>query len=494
MVSLLLVCGLVGCAVGKAGRGGAQPSSAQAATCRCECPCAKAPTTPARPVAAPQQDSTPVPVTAQDPSWGNPDAPVTVVEFSDFQCPFCAHVLGTLQELKRAYGPEQLRLVWKNFPLPFHVNARAAAEAAMTAFATGGNQAFWKYHDLLFAQQEHMNPDNFAVWAGEAGLVPAAFDDAFSGGRGGRKVDDDLALARRLRIRGTPSFLINGVVLAGAQPIERFKEIIDAQLAAAKGLIAAGLPAHEVYPALCARNIAAEPARPERPPESEDTTIWSVPVEPEDPVRGSADALVTIVVFSDFQCPFCGRLESTLDRLRERYGRELRIVWKDRPLPFHEHAVPAAVLARVAMAEKGPDGFWQAHDAILARQPELGRRAFKKIATQIGIRFKDVEKALADRRYQPFFDASAELSDRLNARGTPTSFVNGYRIVGAVPFGKFVAVVDAQLARAQAMVAAGQPRAALYQAIAKAGKRFEPPELKPSHPAAADGRGASDAK
>jgi protein-disulfide isomerase len=315
-------------------------------------------------------------------------------------------------------------------------------------------------------------------------------------GRGKNKVDEDLALVGRLKVNGTPSFLINGIALAGAQPVDKFKEIIAAQLAAAKALSASGVAAHDVYPALCAQNMGDKPAAAEEEAAKQDETLWSVPVEKDDPVRGPADALVTIVVFSDFQCPFCQRLETTLTRLREKRGRDVRIVWKDRPLPFHEHAVPAAVLARVALDKNGVGGFWQAHDALFATQADLDEAALRGIAKQLGIAFKDVEKALADGRYQPLFDAGEDLSQGLGARGTPTSFVNGYRIAGAVPYDQFVAVVDAQLARAKAMVGAGQPAATLYQTIVKAGKQPAGPERKEVAPPTADNpsKGAADAK
>ena len=498
LVYVILGCVLLGCAAGRAGRGVAS-STAGTRTARGECPDAKAnasaPTAVAPAPASDHADAI-VPVTAQDPTWGTPDAPVTLVVFSDFQCPFCSRVLPTLEELKRIYGPQQLRVVWKNFPLPFHENARPAAEAAMAAFSLGGSPAFWKFHDLAFSNQRDLGADAFVAWAGQAGLGSAEFRGALAAGRGKRKVDEDMALAGRLNIRGTPNFLINGVAIAGAQPIDKFKESIDTQLAAAKALLAAGVAAHAIYPTLCAKNTSVQGAAAAADAEGEDSTLWRVPVGKQDPVRGSADALVTLVVFSDFQCGFCQRLESTLSRLRDKYGRELRIVWKDRPLPFHEQAIPAAVLARLAFDKTGLDGFWQAHDAIFASQGELDSHKLEVIAKQLGIPFGEVESALVDGRYQAFLDASEELSEGLGARGTPTSFVNGYRVAGAVPFERFVAVVDAQLARAKAMVGAGQARATLYEAIAKAGKEVPGPERKQVDAPTADNpsRGSVDAK
>lgn len=501
LVYLLLAFGLFACA---SGRGGKQAASSALSCPSCDCACGKQNDQAIAPAAAnlPAADShaaAPVPVTPQDPTWGNPDAPVTMVVFSDFQCPFCARVVPAVEELKRSYGPDQLRLVWKNLPLPFHAYARPAAEAAMAVFAVGGSDAFWKLHDRLFADQKDLDQAHFATWAGEAGVAPAQLSEAVAAKRGARKVSEDIALAIRLHISGTPSFLINGVPINGAQPVASFREIIDAQLAAAKALLASGLPAHAVYPALTAKNMGADADRPQQDSDDEDVTVWNVPVGTDDPARGPADALVTLVVFSDFQCPFCQRLESTLARLREKHGRELRIVWKDHPLPFHENAIPAAVLARVALDKKGQEGFWQAHDAIFANSSDLGRPALEKIARQIGLALGDVDKALADRRYQPLFDAVDALSDKLGAQGTPTSFVNGYRIAGALPFEAFDAVVEVQLASAKAMLDKGRPRAGLYQAIVGTGKPGTAPkgqERKELEPPTADNpsRGPADAK
>jgi protein-disulfide isomerase len=390
-----------------------------------------------------------VPVTAKDPVWGSPDAPVTIVEFSDFQCPFCARVGETLDELRQTYGPTQLRLVWKNYPLPFHNQARPASDAAMTVFALGGADAFWKFHDLVFANQRELSAENYLRWAVMAGVDGAKFGTQLSAQHKVAKVDEDVAQAMRLGIRGTPVFRINGVPLMGAQPIDSFKEIIDAQLAAAKELVGGGIPADQVYGVLSAKNAEAAPAEAEKSeaPEPEDTTRWSVPVDKSDPARGPADAQVTLVVFSDFQCPFCKRVDETLAGLEQKYGADLRIVWKDYPLPFHDRAVPAAVLARVALAQKGNKGFWQAHRALFEGQDDLDDGALKVIARGLGLSWAEIQKAVAGHRFKDVFKASEELAKTLKVSGTPCAFVNGYRVAGAVPAEKFIEVIDAQLAK-----------------------------------------------
>jgi protein-disulfide isomerase len=460
---LVLGSALLGCATGQ-GRG-------KPAVPVCNCPCAVAGATAgsATPSGAlsPTHADAAVPVTSADPSWGNADAPVTLVMWSDFECPFCSRVGETLAALKRAYGPAQLRLVWKNYPLSFHAHARPAAEAAMAVFALGGADAFWKFHDLAFADQQHLSLANYVAWAAAAGVDPGGVEAAVKTGQQKSKIDADVALANRLAVRGTPAFRINGVALVGAQPEGSFRAIIDAQLAAAKALVAGGTAAAAVYPTLCAQNVSPTEVVPTPEPQAGgiDTKVWSVQVDRDDPVRGPGDALVTLVLWSDFECPFCRRLAGTLAELGKRYESDLRIVWKDYPLPFHPQAVPAAVLARLAAAKRGAEGFWEAHDAILASDGALDEAALRSVAVRLRLPWSEVQAALADHRFQAIFERSQSLAKQLAVRGTPCSFINGRRLEGALPAEAFAGVIEAELAKARDRLEAGQPRAGLYAAI-----------------------------
>jgi protein-disulfide isomerase len=425
----------------------------------------------------------PVPVTAKDPIWGRPDAPVTIVEISDFECPFCSRVGPTIDQIKKSFGPEKVRIVWKHNPLPFHKEARPAHEAAATVFGIAGNDAFWKFHDLLFQNQRSLTPENFEKWAAQAGVDVAKFKTEYAAKKYASKVDEDLAMSRKVGATGTPAFRINGITLVGAQPFEKFKELIDQQLVEANKLIAGGTPKSQVYVDLCKKNAsnptpdAAKPEeKPQQPPE--DTATWKVPLLPDDPIRGPKDALVTIVVFSDFECPFCKRVEPTVAQVVAKYGNDVRVVWKDNPLPFHKRAIPASVFARVAYKAKGDKGFWEAHDALFESQPKLEDADLEALAGKLGVPWAQVKAAMGDNRFQPKFDANVELGGDLNARGTPHFFVNGYRIQGAQPFEKFQEVMDAQLAKAKAVVAKGVARDKVYDEIMKDGKEPPPPEKR----------------
>src|SRR5262249_10098486 len=147
---------------------------------------------------------------------------------------------------------------------------------------------------------------------------------------------------------------------------------------------------------LVASNPPIEVKPPEREPEPEkpDTTVWKVPVGAS-PIRGSANALVTIVEFSDFQCPFCKRVETTLERIRKEYGDRVRLVWKAEPFPFHPRAAPAAAVARSVRAQKGDAAFWDVHDRLFASQPQLEDEDLERVAAQAGADGKKAITAIA---------------------------------------------------------------------------------------------------
>ncbi|HEU4412676.1 MAG TPA: thioredoxin domain-containing protein [Polyangiaceae bacterium] len=441
-------------------------------------------------VAGGEEDAA-VPVLPADPTRGARTAPVTVVIFSDFQCPFCARAEETLAQLRQNYGPEQLRYVWKHEPLPFHQNAKPAAVAAQAVFAAKGADAFWKFHALAFKNQRELTAENFVRWAQEAGVDAATFEKFKSDPAVAKKVERDHELAAKLGVEGTPHFFINGVELSGAQPYDKFKEIVEAQIEKARSKLAAGTAPRALYAALARENRAAAAARPDAEaegdeaddapepdePAEDDKTVWKVPVGGS-PVRGPAKAPVTVVEFSDYQCPFCKRAEETLKKVVEAYGDKVRLVWKDEPLPFHPRAKPAATLALEARAQKGDKAFWDAHDKIFASAPALDDADLERIAGEMGLDVAKVKDAIAKDKYRAQMEADQALADDLKAEGTPHFFVNGRRLEGAQPFERFQAVIDDELKKAEGLRAKGVAEAKIYDEIMKGAKGPPPPEKK----------------
>ena len=161
------------------------------------------------------------------PLRGAADAAVTVVEFSDFECPFCKQASTTVAKLLERY-PGKIRLVYRDFPLEnIHPLARGAAEAAQCA-RDGGK--FWEYHDVLFAQSPKLAPDDLKRYAKEVGLDAAKFDACLASGAKSAAVQKDIDEGASLGITGTPVFYVNGRSVVGAQPIDVFTRMIDDEL------------------------------------------------------------------------------------------------------------------------------------------------------------------------------------------------------------------------------------------------------------------------
>jgi protein-disulfide isomerase len=168
-----------------------------------------------------------VDLAAGDPALGSTSAPVTLVEFSDFQCPFCQRVAPTLKQIKQKYG-DKVRIVWKDFPLTqIHPQAFKASEAAHCA---GEQGKYWEYHDQLFANQQALQPTDLKRYATDLSLEATKFNECLDSSKYGERVRDGVAQGTGLGVNSTPTIYINGRVLAGAQPYEAFVAVIDEEL------------------------------------------------------------------------------------------------------------------------------------------------------------------------------------------------------------------------------------------------------------------------
>ena len=171
-----------------------------------------------------------VDVAAVGPSKGAVDAAVTIVVFSDFECPFCSRTLDALEKIEASYG-DKVRVVFRDYPLPFHKNAPRAHEAARCADAQG---KFWAMHDLLFQNQSALDEASLPGYAKTVGLDEEAFGKCMASGEMAALVQADALAGSKAGVNGTPAFFINGIPLSGAQPFPAFKEIIDRELARTK--------------------------------------------------------------------------------------------------------------------------------------------------------------------------------------------------------------------------------------------------------------------
>ncbi len=180
----------------------------------------------------PEQPSTqePIEVSVDDDAFkGDANAPVTIVEFSDFQCPFCARFYtDTLPLIEKEYiETGKVKLVFRDFPLGFHQNAQKASEAAECAKEQG---KFWEMHDTIFDNQNAISVDDLKQYAADLGLDTEKFNDCLDTGKYEQEVKKDMEEGQSYGVTGTPAFFINGRLVSGAQPFANFKAIIDEEL------------------------------------------------------------------------------------------------------------------------------------------------------------------------------------------------------------------------------------------------------------------------
>jgi protein-disulfide isomerase len=400
---------------------------------------AGAPARPAAPGGAPPAPSTTaanVPLRPDDPARGPEGAKITIALFSDFQCPFCARVLPTLKEVEQAF-PGAVRVVWKHQPLPpsMHPQARPAAEAAEAAREQG---KFWEMHDRLFANQRSLSPALFESTARELGLDVERFKRSLESHSGAARIDADQKLATAVGANATPTLYVNCRRIEGAYPFESIKPLLEDEVRKADALAKQGKSGAALYQAICEENLRKFPATPAGGAAAAGpapTVIpggrAAVPVRQDDPFRGKASAPVTLVEFSDFQCPYCARATPALKEIESAYPNDVRIVWKHFPLTFHPNAMPAALAAEAAREQGGAAKFWAMHDKLFGAQAALSPETYARYAHELGLDMARFQRDMASPKLRARVEEDAQLAQKMGVNGTPTFLVNGERVVGS---------------------------------------------------------------
>ncbi|MFU8803156.1 MAG: DsbA family protein [Bradymonadaceae bacterium] len=411
---------------------------------------------PAAPAAAerapaPAQEVHMVPVRDTDATKGGEkgDYLVTIHEYSSFQCPFCARGAETMRAIHKKY-PEQVRVVFKHFPLSFQQHSEPAARAAVAAQEQG---KFWEMYDLLYENQKALGQAGiFDKLAGELNLNMAKFKADFESPAVAERVKQNQADGSSAGIRGTPGFLINGIKVVGAQPQPAFEQHIEAQIKIAEGIKKEkGLKGDALYAAVVEHNKKAAPApgaaapTPAAPPAPAPKIGDDELSVGNSPTKGPANAPVTIYEFSSFQCPFCARGAETLREIVKQYPTQVRVVYKQFPLPFQANSEPAA---RASLAAKEQGKFWEMYDLLYENQRNLAQDGlFERLAGQLGLNVEKFKKDFDDPKIAAQVKAEHAAGSAVGVRGTPAFFINGTRLVGAQPIDKFKEIIDAELAK-----------------------------------------------
>lgn len=344
------------------------------------------------------------------PVRGPANAGVVLLVFSDLSCTSCQGLAPALKAIREEF-PKDVQIVFKHNPDPADTKARLAHEATVEA---GRQGKFWEMHDLIEANPAKLDAKDLAGYAKTLGLDASAFAEALRAHTHRAVVERDILEAKALGATGTLTLFINGRRGSGVPPAPVLSNLIRNLLAGGDGSGPAPVTAGTL-------DLSGAP------------------------IRGAADAPVTIVEFSDFQCGFCFRVNPTLLQLLDRYQGKVRVVFKHSPIEGHT-AAPLAHRAAFAAQQQGK--FWEMHDRIFANQREMERDALLAHASALGLDLARFTADLDSPRAQAVLDRDQAEAAKVGVDGTPTFFVNGTPLIGAQPIEVFAAAIDKALAAA----------------------------------------------
>jgi protein-disulfide isomerase len=377
---------------------------------------------------------------------GSDKAPITILVFSDFESFPCARSASVIDGLLQQ--TRDVRVIFKHAPAASNPNAMLAHEAALAAGAQG---KFWEMHDVLFENQTHLTRADLLGYAKSLGLDLAAFERALDNHTYRPIVERDLAEAAGLGVTTPPTFFVNGRRLVGPQGYASLGAVIESLLA--------GIPLDK---RVRDEIVAAGPAQ------QIDITHA--------PTRGPATAPISLVEFSDFECPFCALSAPIVKQLLATYPAQVRFAFKHYPLPMHKES-PLAHEAALAAADQGK--FWEMHDLLFAETAgtdvqsagTAGQRAgtdttvhaaqTARLGTVVSVPFTredliskaaqlhlDVPRFTKDldtHRFKPQVDQDRQEGNRLGVDGTPFFFINGHAISGGASLEDFKHLIDAAI-------------------------------------------------
>jgi protein-disulfide isomerase len=414
-------------------------------------------------------DSEGLPVSSS-PVLGSDKALVTIFEFSDLQCPYCKKGNDTIKQAVAKYG-EQLRIVWKNFPLiDIHPNAVPAA-AALMALQRQGMGVFWAGEDALF--------ESLPTWGGRGSvpITPEKFESYLAQVPGinleqwrsdikdpsiAKAILADMKLADFAGVASTPTFFVNGRKIEGAYPIEELSRIIDAEIVAVKDELARGTAPEAVFAIRMKKNLVTSDTR--------------FQIEASGPSYGAKEPKVTIVAFSDFQCPFCIKGDNSLMAAVAPFIGDVKVVYRN--LPLTEIHPDAFLAAEAALAANEQGKYMEYHKKLFENQrlpdPQnergrsgLTRPDLEKYAMELGLQMEQFKAALDTHRFKDVVDRDMATAAAFNVSGTPAYYINGKLLHGAYPTEDFTALIEKEIKLADEMIAKGTAKANLYQEMMK---------------------------
>jgi protein-disulfide isomerase len=349
-------------------------------------------------------------------SRGSASATITILVFSDFESFTCARTASVLAGLLK--DNDDIRIIFKHAPAYTNPNSFLAHEAALAAAAQG---KFWEMHNLLFGHQTKLGRVDLLDYAKHLGLDAARFQQALDNHTYRSIIERDLAEAKALGVTTTPTLFVNGRRLVGPQGYASLGAVIDS--------LPAGMPQDR---RVQKEIVAVGPAQ-------------AINLDHANTI-GLSTAPLSLVEFSDFECPVCAQVAPVLQQLAAAYPTRIRFSFKHYPLPMHQNAA----LAHEAALAAGDQGkFWEMHDLLFVDQDNLKRDDLIAKAEKLKLDMHRFVTDLDSHRFKSVVDADRQEGSRLGVDGTPFFFLNGHAMSGGVGLNDFKSVIDAVLNETQ---------------------------------------------
>ena len=420
-----------------------------------------------------------VAVDADDAAEGAAQPLVTIVEFSDFECPFCGKLAANLAAMVLRY-PEDVRLVFKQFPLPMHAHAEPAARATVAAGAQG---KFWEMHDALFADRTKLGDEALVAHAKDLGLDMTRFAKDFAAPETLARVQAETNEGRVVEVQSTPTFFINGRKITGAKDADALALLIDEEIATAKKLMAAGAKRPELYARFmhAAKPGAGQPKTADpaaKRGEASKVANYAVGLGPGRPTTGPDDALVTIVAYADYGCTECAAAHGRLASVIEAHP-EVRV-----SLRFLPQSPGAQNGARVALAAGLQGKLWAAHRSLVAVGAGIEAAPLRKLAEAQGLDMARFDTDLESPRVLAMLEEDKAVVE--NVRGTakpPFFFVNGRFLEHTASVQEFETLIAEESKKAELFIASESlTRAQAFESMRQTWRGFKVIDAVPKAP------------
>ena len=383
---------------------------------------------------------------AKTPTLGDPKtARVAIMVYGDFQCPYSAQTVPLIQEIRKNY-PTDISVTFRNLPIDTHDQAIPAAKAALAANRQG---KFWEYHDALYDVGQTLDASMYNRIAARLGLDMDKFTADFADKELDYIVQADTIISGRAGATATPTMLINGRRYMGAMPFSSFKHVIEGEIERVNDLMKSeDLNLFAARGRITESNFKRNARTDDRHDESLDALV-RVPREGT-PMKGADDPLVSIIVFSDFECSHCAKAEGLAQQLMDDFPGKIGFGFRHHPMHFHKNARFAAQAAAFAQSQ---GKFWALHDKMYQNQQAISEDDIRSYMVDIGLNVDIFDAQQKAGTNESKVEHDLKVAAMAGVQATPTFSINGRLKEGILEYDIMKATVEQAIKQAEDLIA-----------------------------------------